>query len=255
MFGFQKAEYKVFKRNFLRKVIFKIDFKKNTEILANEDFVKSVFSDFFPRFVKAQGNGVQITIGNQNPRFEQLKGQESYILKSSDGLTTLDINDTFLQLSFDNTAYKSSDDIRSLFKLFNDFFKDKLDTLDRISLKKINIIEFDNNNNPNGILYFLLNNSVIGNVDSFPNPELINHNLQSVNYRNEDYYLNIKYGMNIPPVKNMKIGQVIIDIELVKHTISQLSDIGSIFDVINEETYNVFCTLINDNTKALLNGQ
>ncbi|WP_242203232.1 TIGR04255 family protein [Aestuariivivens insulae] len=254
MFGFQKSEYKIFKRNFLRKVIFKIDFKKNTEVLKDEDFVKSVFSDFFPRFIKAQGNGVQITLGNQNPRFEQLKGQESFVLKSSDGLTTLDINDSFLQLSFDNTAYKSSDDIRNLFELFNKFFKDKLDTLGRISLKKINIIEFDNNNNPNGILYFLLNNSVIGNIDSFPNTELINHNLQSVNYRNDDYYLNIKYGMNIPPIKNMKIGQVIIDIELVKHSISQLTDIGSIFDEINEETYNVFCTLINDNAKNLLNN-
>lgn len=255
MFGFQKSEYKIFKRNFLRKVIFKIDFKKNTEVLANEDLVKSIFLDFFPRFVKAEGKGVQITLGNQNPKFEQLKGQESFVLKSSDGLTTLDINDTFIQLSFDNTAYKSSDDIRNLFKLFNEFFKDKLETVDRISLKKINIIEFDNNNNPNGILYFLLNNSVVGNIDSFPNSELINHNLQSVNYRNDDYFLNLKYGMNIPPVKNMKIGQVIIDIELVKHSISKLSEIGSIFDEINDESYNVFCTLINDNTKALLNGQ
>ena len=105
MFGFQKSEYKIFKRNFLRKVIFKIDFKKNTEILKDEGFVKSVFSDFFPRFVKAQGNGVQITMGNQNPKFEQLKGQESFILKSSDGLTTLDINDSFLQLSFFNYLF------------------------------------------------------------------------------------------------------------------------------------------------------
>lgn len=255
MFGFEQSEYKIFTRNFLRRVVFQIDFKKNSKILSDEDFVKSVFSDSFPRFVRAQGEGVQITLQDKNTRFEQLKGQESFKLKSSDGLTTLDINDTFLRLSFDNSGYESSDDIRNLFDLFKKFFTEKLNILDKISLKKINIIEFDNNKNPNGILYYLLNNSVISNVDSFPNTELINHNLQSVNYKNQDYYLNIKYGMNIPPVKNMKTGQVIIDIELVKHTESKLENIQSIFDEINDEIYNVFCTLINDNTKDILNGQ
>ncbi len=255
MFGFQESDYQIFKRNFLRRVVFKIDFKKNTDILSQEEFVKSIFSDSFPRFVKAQGNGVQITLGDQNPRFEQVKGQESFVLKSSDGLTTLDISDSSLELSFDNSAYKSSDNIRDLFGLFKDLFKNKLDSLERVSLNKINIIEFGNDSNPNGILFFLLNNSVVGNVDAFPNTELINHNLQSVNYRNEDYFLNIKYGMNIPPVKNMKIGQVIIDIELVKHTTSQLNEISSIFDEINSEIYNVFCTLISENTKDLLNGK
>ncbi|QOD59429.1 hypothetical protein H9I45_08585 [Polaribacter haliotis] len=254
MFGFQKSEYKVFNRNFLRKVVFRIDFKKSDKFQLNEESIKSVFSESFPRFVKAEGNGVQITLGNQNPKFEQLKGNESYILKSSDGLTTIEINERIFSLSFDNTAYKSSDNIRSLLSLIDKFFNGKIDVLDRISLKKINIIEFDNNDNPNGILYFLLNNSVIGNVDSFPNTDLINHNLQSVNYRNDDFYLNLKYGMNIPPVSNMKIGQVIIDIELVKHTISQLSELGAVFDDINDEVYNVFCTLINDNAKSILNG-
>ncbi len=255
MFGFQKSEYKIFNRNFLRKVIFRLDFKRNTDILSDEDFIKSIFSDFFPRFIKVQGNGIQITIDNKNPNFEQIKGRENFILKSSNGLTTLNINDDYLELSFDNSAYKSSNDIKKLFSVFKDLFKDKLNSFDKISLKKINIFEFNNDSNPNGILFFLLNNSIVGNIDAFPNTELINHNLQSVNYRNNDYFLNIKYGMNIPPIKNMKIGQVIIDIELEKHTVSQLNEINSIFDNINNEAYNVFCTLINENTKALLNGQ
>ncbi len=243
MFGFQKSEYKIFKRNFLRKVVFRIDFKKNENIQFNEDSIKTVFSEYFPRFVKTEGNGIQITIGNQDPKFEHLKGNESFILKTSDGLTTIEMNERTFSLSFDNTSYESSESIRRLFRLISEFFDGKIDVLNRISLKKINIIEFDNNENPNGVLYFLLNNSVIGNIDSFPSTDLINHNLQSVNYRNEDYYLNLKYGMNIPPVANTKIGQVIIDIELVKHSISELSNLGLVFDTINEEVYNVFLYL------------
>ncbi len=254
MFGFQESEYKVFNRNFLRKVVFKIDFKKSDNFKLDEDSIKLIFSESFPRFVKSEGSGVQITLGNQIPKFEQVQGNESFILKSSDGLTTIEINERSFTLSFDNKAYKSSENIRNLLVLIDEFFNGKIDVLGKISLKKINIIEFDNNDNPIGILHFLLNNSVIGSVDSFPKTDLINHNLQSVNYRNNDFYLNLKYGMNIPPVSNIKIGQVIIDIEMVKHSISQLSELGSIFDDINDEVYNVFCTLINDNAKSILNG-
>jgi len=254
VFGFQKADYKIFNRNFLRRVVFRIDFKKNDNFQLNEDFIKSVFSNFFPRFVKAEGSGLQITMDNQNPKFKQIKGNESFILKSSDGLTTIEINERTFSLSFDNMAYKSSENIRGLLNLIDKFFNGRIDFLNRISIKKINIIEFDNDENPNGVLYFLLNNSVIGNVDSFPNTNLINHNLQSVNYRNDDFYLNLKYGMNIPPISNIKIGQVIIDIELVKHSVSQLSELGSVFEDINEEVFNVFCALINNNAKSILNG-
>lgn len=254
MFGFPKTEYVIYNRNFLRKVIFQLDFKKTPKVIENEDFLKSIFLNDFPRFVKAHGNGLQITFGNEKPKLETLAESENFILKSQDGQSIIEINDKCLRLSFDNTAYKSSNDIRKVLILFNDFLENQIELVEKISVKKINIVEFDNENNPNGILYFLLNKSMIGNVDSFPNSELINHNLQSVNYKNEDFLLNLKYGMNIPPMQNLKIGQAIIDIEISKHTKTNLKDIHNIFEEINTEIFNVFNSLINENTKNILNG-
>jgi uncharacterized protein (TIGR04255 family) len=254
VFGFPKSEYVVYKRNFLRKVIFQLDFKKNQKIIENEDFLKSIFINDFPRFIKAQGNGLQITFGNEKPKMESLNETENFIFKSQDGQTIIEINDRSIRLSFDNTGYKSSNDVRKIFNLFNDCLVNQIDELEKISLKKINIIEFDNESNPNGVLYFLLNKNVIGNIDSFPNTNLINHNLQSVNYKSEEFLLNLKYGMNIPPIQNLKIGQVIIDIEISKHTKTNLIDIQNVFEEINAEIFNVFNSLINDNTKNILNG-
>lgn len=252
MFGFEQSEHKIFNRNFLRRVNFKIDYEVINKSILNEETIKSIFLNDFPRFVKTKGKGVQITVGSDTPKFEELKGDDMFILKSSNGLATLEISDKSLTLSFDNTSYKSSKDIKSLLGNIKTLLGET--SLNKVSLNKINIIEFDNDKNPNGILHFLLNKNVIGNMDSFPNTELINHNLQSVNYRNEDFYLNLKYGMNIPPVNRGKIGQVIIDIELAKYTKSDWNDLENTFNKINNETYNVFCSLINDNTKNILNG-
>lgn len=253
MFGFPKAEYNIYKRNFLRKVFFQIDFKKSSRILENEEFVKSIFFQKFPRFIKAQGKGLQITIGDV-PKLETLSDDEALIFKSQDGQITVEMNDKSIKLSFDNTAYQSKVDIKNALSLITHLFNDKIEAVDRIILRKINIIEFDSTNNPNGILYYLLNKSIVGNVDSFPNTELINHNLQSVNYRNDNFYLNLKYGMNMPPNTNLKIGQVIIDVECVKHTSTTIAEIENVFDDINSEMFNVFDMLINDNAKNILNG-
>ncbi len=254
MFGFPKTEYKVFKRNFLRKVIFQLEFNKNFKIAENEESLKSFFLEEFPRFVKAQGNGLQITFGNEKPKLETLNQSDNFILKSQDGQKTLEINDRSLRLSFDAPSYISSDNIRTILDLIFNFFHDKIEIIEKVSLKKINIIEFDSTNNPNGILYFLLNKSIVGNVDSFPNTELINHNLQSVNYRDDNFLLNLKYGMNLPPIQNLKIGQLIIDIEISKYTKTNILDVKEVFENINSEMYNVFYSLLSDDAKKILDG-
>lgn len=254
MFGFPATEYIVYKRNFLRKVFFQIDLKKTTKIVDSDESIKSIFLERFPRFVKAQGNGIQITIDRDAPRMETLKENETYIFKSTDGQITIEVGDTFVKLIFDTPAYTSSDSVRNIIPLIHSLLEGKIEKVDRITLKKINIVEFDNSSNPNGVLYFLLNRSIVGNVDSFPNTNLINHNLQSVNYRNEDYFLNLKYGMNLPPIPNLNIGQIIIDIESAKHTVTGINEIKDVFDNINNEIFNVFNMLINDNFKNILNG-
>lgn len=254
MFGFPIAEKTVFKRNFLRKVFFQMNFKKEIKVVEFEDKVKDIFEDSFPRFVKAQGNGLQITLGNEAPIFQTLDEEKQLIFKSKDGQCTLEIFEHFLRLNFDASGYQSSESIKQLLPKFSKLFENCIDVIDTISLKKINIIEFDSSSDSIGILNYLLDKSLIGNLDAFPNTQLINHNLQSVNYRNENFFLNLKYGMNLPPIPNLKIGQVIIDIECVKHTKTDVLNIEDIFEDLNTEIFNVFIMLINENTKKLLNG-
>lgn len=257
MFGFSTADRVIFKRNFLRKVSFRIDYDKSTSIINDRGSIEERFQQKFPRIVKSQGKGIQITFEHSEPKTESLEGNELYVLKSSDGGILLEISNTYIELSFEGVSYKSSQDIKEILPTIVDFLtKNMITKVNKIELNKINIIEFDSSNeNPNGILHFLLNKQVISNIDIFPSTNLINYNLQTVNYKNENYSLNLKYGMNLPPIPNLKIGQVIINISTSKYTETNINEIVEVFNNSNTEIFNVFNTLINENTKDILNGK
>lgn len=254
VFGFEQKEHIVFKKNFLRKVIFQFEFNK-IELKNFKELVKEVFVEKLPRFTVAEGNGIQISFGNNEPTVQTVKENGNFILKSKSGQVSLEIKDNVVSLSFDSgLEYESFESSKEYLELIISFFeKINVDHFKKFSIRKINIVEFQNDDNPNGIVYFLLNNSLIGNIDCFPNMKLINHNLQAVNFANEDYFLNLKYGMNIPPQTNSKLGQVIVDIDMIKNTKTMLTDMKDIAVEMNGEIFNVFNWIISDNMKRILN--
>ena len=255
MFGFHSVEHKVFKQNFLRKVLFQVNFKK-IDLKNSEEKIKKVLGEKFPRITNREGSGIQISFDNNQPKFKPVNDNNGLLLKNITGKVVLELSDNSFILSFDsNDDYVSFDNAKAYLMDVIDFLKTNFEIkeINNYSCRKINIIEFQNDVNPNSIVYFLQNNSLVGNIDCFPNMEKINHNLQSVNFSNDEYFLNLKYGMNIPPNVNSKLGQVIIDIDLIRKVNFDVSEFTQIADSINSEMFNVFNWIASDNLKNILN--
>ena len=57
MFGFHRVDHKVFKQNFLRKVLFQVNFKK-IDLKNSEEKIKKVLGEKFPRITNREGSGI-----------------------------------------------------------------------------------------------------------------------------------------------------------------------------------------------------
>lgn len=256
MFGFQSIERKVFNRNFLRKVIFQVQFDSCKNLKDNSEKIKTLFALEFPRYKLGRGGGVQISFNKDKADFEELKNRDNINLKSLDGQKTINIEENSLLFEIEGSVYKSFEDIRREFEKFDNFFSTcQIDQIKSLSIRKINIIEFKNESNPdgpNGILDALLNKSLINSNDSFPNMSNINHNIHSINFSKDDYLLNLNYGMKLLPQLNNERGQLIIDINLSLKNSITTKEIPTLSKNINDEIFNVFYWMLNEDAKSLL---
>lgn len=256
MFGFQTIERTEYKKNFLRKVFFQIDYSACKNLKDNSKEIQELFKDAFPRFNLGKGKGFQISFNKEKTNFQHIEEGDNIVLKSIDGQKEIVIGESNLNYSVDGNSYKTFDSVVSDLDLIVEFLKIcNLDSINRVSIRKINIVEFKNNDNPNGILDLLLNKALISNNDSFPNMNKISHNIHSINFVNENYFLNLNYGMNILPQFNGERGQMIIDIDISNKSKILLNEILNETIKINSEIFNVFDWVINEKTKKLLNNE
>lgn len=255
MFGFQPVARKEYKKNFLRKVFFQIEYDSCKTLKDDSNKIESLFKETLPRFNLGKGKGFQISIDKEKTNFQHIEEGNTIVLKSIDGQKEIQITQTSLSFSVEGNIYKKYDSVLSDLNTILKFLEIcNIKKVNKFSIRKINIIEFKNNENPNGVLDLLLNKALINNNDAFPNMNYINHNIHSVNFANKNYYLNLKYGMNILPQLNDERGQLIIDIEILNKGEILLDNILFESNKINNEIFNVFDWVINDNTKNLLNN-
>ena len=254
MFGFPKVEHKKFKKNFLKTVIFQLSFDKISLIEEKSNQIKELIIKRFPRFNSSVGKGFQISFTNENdPSFKKVENSQNLEFRSLDGNKILQINEYGITFTISGKEYKSFSDTKEELKKINQILDVcEVDSVIRTAIRKINIVEFKKNENPSEILNFLLNQNLIGNLDFFPKREYINHCIQSLNYNIENNFLNVKYGLNIPPQPNQEIGQLIIDIDLYNQKRTETVNFVEVFEDINNEIFNIFHWVVNDNTLKLL---
>ena len=80
---------------------------------------------------------------------------------------------------------KLSNDLDNIISFLKLYF---ISNINRLSIRKINIVEFKNDDDPSKILTYILNPDLVGYLDSCPNKSLINHCLQVLDYKVENYY-------------------------------------------------------------------
>ena len=256
MFGFKTVAHKEYKNNFLRTVVFQLLFDRNDLLKSKSEEIQKLFNSNFPRFSTSKGQRFQISFNSESAGFVPFEDGYIINLKSEDGQKSIEINKTALSFTISGKAYKCFnnliDDLNNIVTLLK---LCSINNINRLALRKINIVEFKNNENPTDVLSFLLNPDLVCQVNAFPNKKHINHCLQALNYKDGNNYLNIKYGTIIPPRFNEEIGQLVIDIDLFKQEPIEIDKIIDISTTINSEIFNIFSWLINDNTVKILNNE
>jgi uncharacterized protein (TIGR04255 family) len=254
MFGFKNVERKNYKNNFLKVILFQLHYDEINCKDKVQD-IQSVLKENFPRFKASPGQGFRISFDNNLPNFQETKGEFNIDARSEDGQKVITISNNSILLTVNGAAYKSFQTTLNHFNEINSILEIcQINKVNRVAVRKVNLLEFEINENPCDILNLLINPELIGNIAYAPSQQSINHYIQSLNYNNNDYFLNTKYGLSIPKQMESKIGQIIIDIDLYNQSKTPINNIINISQEINSEIFNVFNWVISDKFLELLNN-
>jgi len=259
MFNFPVVERKKgfsYKKHFLRSVIFQFQFEK-IEILENKEEIINVVKPFFPRVNDAIKKGFEIKLREQQtPILKNIMDDAHGIeFRSEDGEKTLVIDSKSFTFTNNGKNYINFEtlleDINKIEKVFKILGIQKVN---RIAIRKINIIEFAINNiekeNPSEALEYTLNPELISNLNYYPDIKFIRRNLQTINFHKGQDRLNLNYGLVVLP--NLKTGQIVIDIDLFTLSVNEFDRVLSVAKNINDEIFNIFHWAISKNIEELL---
>jgi len=257
MFGFQEVGQKKFNRNFLKNIVFEVFFDSvSLNLKENQSKIEKIFSDSFDFF--NPGQEIEIAINKKDTNFQQKEGNANISIKDERGEKSIIIHSNKINFIIDSNCYTSFHE--SLLPYINKNFRElfdlyKIEKTTRLSIRKINVINFKKMDNPSGILNFLLHSKLADYINSFPDNKSINSSIQSINYKKDDYHLNINYGFNLPPQLNLETGQLIVDIDLLKKSDTTIKEIEKESTSINSEIFRVFNWIINKKAKEILDNK
>ncbi|WP_407477065.1 TIGR04255 family protein [Elizabethkingia anophelis] len=256
MFGFQKQNREIYNRTFLRKVILSVEYSPINTIKEYSENVKQLFSETFPRFTLGKDRNFQLLFGNNSSNVENVVENDNITLRSIDGKKNLSISCDNLVLTIEEQEYESYEKtLIPIIEIFKNYFNLlEINTIFNTSIRKINLIEFgyNENNYPNGILETLLNKNLVTNDSSFPDSSKISMNIHNIDFKENNYTLNIKYGMNTLSQSDNKIGQLIVDLNMITFDELNINKLNDELLVLNDELYNAFYWIFNDTAKKML---
>lgn len=263
MFGFKKIDRSnidEFKKNYLRSVVVQVRFDNSFKLDDRIDTFKETFKDEFPRFKEQSKHSLNVTIGeDETPIIEPSKKvSNGFNLRSESGNKLLSCNTDAVTLNIAGVEYKNFEQLKDfLNKLQNLLESCGLDSLSRVSIRKINIIDFNIPENeevtPYQLMEFILNNNLVGKSEAIPSSSSIEQSIQSLTLQKKSYRLILRYGMIVHSPKNKK-GQVLIDIDCINNNSVAVRNIKSEFESINSEIFNIFNWCLSEEAyKQLLN--
>lgn len=255
-FGFENKTGIHFKRNFLRSVTFAFRYDA-IDLKPFETTIKERLFGFFPRFT--QGKDLSYTINfnaNQTPIVRSESGN-GYVLISANGLSNIHLNNASLVLTFLGNNYSRFEDILPIIEVIYSLLAEiGVKELRACSERKLNIANFQSKApDVTTILKDLISPSFINDACAFPNMGSLSQALYSFVLRDQDYNLNLNYG--IPQFDNSKrplAGSVVIDIDLGLTKTVSINQMVDCCKALNDEVFNVFFGITSDNLKQNLLG-
>ena len=256
IFGFNEVQHKDFKNNFLKSVILQLSYNKVLDFQDKRQKIENFFKDLFPRVGVPTSSGIHITFKNAStPVLEQVNNEDKIEMKSLSGQKTLLISNTSIVFTTTGKEYINYVQLESdMCKIQEYFTHCEIKELTRISIRKINIVDFKNAlGDPFTIFQSLINTELVGNLAYFPSSTYLKQNIQNLTFKKDVYTFNIKYGLNMQNPQP-DIGQLLIDFDLILTDKISVTNLFTITDEINQEIFNAFNWVVSENFINLMNG-
>lgn len=249
MFGFEEVDRSViseFKKNYLRNVVLQVKFDKNCGLHKKIETFKEFFEKDFPRYKELKGHELNVTIGkDQTPVVQpSSKVDNGFELRSESGNQLLTCNLDAVTLNIAGNEYSNFEQLKSFITQLQDLLRGcELEKLSRISIRKINIIDFNipsnEEINPYELMQYILSKDLVGKGNAILNSSAILQSIQNLSLAEDESRLNLRYGMLVQNTKD-KAGQIIIDIDYIKQAEVSRIDLVNQFESINSEIFNIF---------------
>ena len=270
MFNFPKTPREPdfqYETNLLKSVTFQFKYQSNDSIVNSQDFLKEKLGMKFPNIKPIARGEFKIEFKDKTPILQQSldpMGGGFELRTENNHQVALITNDsvvvTILDGAYSNFSKVFDDVVNDIFPIFHKF---KIDSFNRLAIRKINLIEFESKKDSEitQALPAVFNNTLIDNILFFPCQNFLKTGVTKSIFRNGNYQLNISYGLLEKPL-HVKHGQIMLDIDLFKtdEEIS-LDEVSGIMNDINGEIFNIFSWSIKESflkdlcsTEKVING-
>ena len=248
-----------YKNNFLKQVIFRIDFNNTiSEIdktgLLNED-LSNLINQHFPLVERIEGfeGGLKIDITKFTPELQNTQKVYRFQFYDSQRENSIIIDSKSITLV--NVKYNSYEEYKQILLNIKDkFFEVYKDiSIKRVGLRYINEIELLETSFFNWSKY--LDKNIIGFINVAPNKSDIIRVINRIEIKKENHNLSFQYGLANPdyPAK-IKRKNFVIDLDAYSGTIA-ISDIDIYIDIFHDSIQDVFEKSITDKLREVLNAE
>ncbi|MFO7789752.1 MAG: TIGR04255 family protein [Bacteroidales bacterium] len=262
MFGFPTncQERESLNHNFLKSVVLEIQFNTTDSIIKNKESIKHFFSNSYPRLQDTYSKGFKIKMNaNQTPVVQPISDSSAgFQMRSQDGQSSITFSKDRINISSSGKVYSNFEDFfNGISEIQKVFKKCDIKNLTSISIRKINIIDFEipgqEKSSPMDVLAMVLSPDLLSNLSYFPAKDYIKNNIHTLNFIKDNNILNLKYGLISPDI-NKRQGQIVIDIDLIDKNVVNHKELESISKSINDELFNVFFWTLCDEAIETLKG-
>lgn len=250
MLDFPKADrssVESFNSNYLKTIIFQVKFANSDNVYEKRSSYLDSLKGLFPRISDSQQDGFSVTLNkDQTPILQPIPTEKNGVeMRSEDGQRIVAILKDGITYTLNGTEYsnfsKVNTDLKIIFGILNPL---GIETINRIAIRKINIIDyeippqFEGTDNVS-IMQMLLHPSLLNNMDYFPSKNSIAQSIHNVLFVKENITMNLRYGVMQPNILENK-GQVLLDIDLFQQGDIPTSKTYDLLEEINLEIFNVF---------------
>lgn len=265
MFGFPKTHREKgfkFKTNLLKSATFQLKFAESNTVKPNREKLKTLLETVFPIMRDIFKQEVRVKFEKEKtPVLESAQSEaEGFEFQSEDKKKIFRLTETTFTYTIFGDIYTNFEDIKNELDalLLPALGVCQIPSANWVSIRKTNILETTSpENRPPQIdlLKNAFNETLIKNILSLPNSENVESQTSNITLKTNGYKLNLNYGLLSNAIdRKIENPQLILDIDLISQGDFPMKNIGTEWDKINDEIFNIFNWSITESLKESLNN-